>query len=255
MIDAIQISAGALRAQQQQLDVISNNLANIQTPGFKRARVAFSALNAAPVERGEQSERQDQVGHGAALHWLQMVNEQGALRGTDRELDLAIDGAGFLELQDASGRIRYTRVGQLVVDGDGFLATREGLRLTPEVAIPPDAERIEIRDSGELIAHYADRLEAEPVASLGLVNFASPEQLQPAEHNTYAATEAAGAAVYGLPGDMGFGKLMQGALEQSNVDLANEMSSLLLAQRAYQLNARVLQASDQILETISNLRR
>jgi flagellar basal-body rod protein FlgG len=255
VIDAIQISAGALRAQQQQLDVISNNLANVQTPGFKRARVAFSALSAAPVEAGAERADAEHVGHGAALHWLQMVNEQGPLRGTDRQFDLAVDGPGFFELEDSSGRIRYTRVGQFMVDADGFLATREGSRLTPEIAIPRDAERIELQASGELFAYFADRLEPESIGSLGLVNFASPERLQPADHNTYTANEAAGAASYGLPGDAGFGQLVQGALEQSNVDLAEEMSNLVLAQRAYQLNARVLQASDQILETISNLRR
>lgn len=255
MIDAIQISAGALRAQQQQLDVISNNLANLQTPGFKRARADFAAMHAAPVEANEQVQRQEEVGYGAQVSWMQMVNEQGALRGTQRELDIAIDGAGFFELQDANGRQRFTRVGQLIIDTDGFLATREGLRLSPEIAVPADAERIELRAAGELIAHFSDRLEPESIGTLGLVNFVAPEQLQPAEHNTYAATAASGAATYGLPGEMGFGQLVQGSLEQSNVDLANEMSNLLLAQRAYQLNARVLQASDQILETVSNLRR
>jgi flagellar basal-body rod protein FlgG len=257
MIDAISVSTSALRAQQQQIDVISNNLANMQTPGFKRARVNFSALASqgpmsnTPVERATQTES----GQGTEMQAVNMVSEQGAMRQTGSELDLAIDGRGFFEVKDANGQLMYTRAGQFKVDEEGYLANLSGMRLAQEITIPEDVKSIEIRPNGEVVAAYSDRLETEVLDKIQLVNFISPDNLLSVNGNAYMQTQRSGNPVTGFAGEQGFGTLQQGVLEQSNVNLIEEMSNLVMAQRAYQLNARVLQASDQVLETINNLRR
>lgn len=255
MIDAIQVSTSALRAQQQQIDLISNNLANMQTPAFKRARVAFAALSGAPPVAGDELARAAEPGRGSEMQWLSMVAEQGAIRATGRPLDVAIDGQGFFEVRTADQQLAYTRAGQLRIDADGFLATMDGARLSADIAVPPEANDIEIRPNGEVIVGFTDRVEREVVGQLLLSSFPAAEQMRASPGNTWIQTAASGEPVTGVPGEAGLGALTAGALEQSNVNVIEEMSNLVMAQRAYQLNARILQASDQILETINNLRR
>jgi flagellar basal-body rod protein FlgG len=257
MIDAISVSTSALRAQQQQIDVISNNLANMQTPGFKRGRVNFSALaSQGPSDQGNPiNASKVDSGHGTEMQAVNMVSEQGAMRQSGGELDLGIDGRGFFEVKSATGQMMYTRAGQFQVDEEGYLATVNGLRLAQDVVIPEDAKSIEIRPNGEVVISFSDRLESEVIDKIQLVNFASPDNLLSVSGNAYMQTATSGEPITGFAGEQGFGSLQQGVLEQSNVNLIEEMSNLVMAQRAYQLNARVLQASDQVLETINNLRR
>ena len=249
MIDALYISASGLRSEQKQIDVISNNVANMQTPAFKRTRLHFVDVATAAVAGSEGQ------GIGTRIVSTTTQFDPGELRMTRNRLDLAIDGPGFFELQAADGSLVYTRDGQFRLDADGYLVSVQGLRLSQGFASPRDASDVRIDANGEVSVLFAGETERTVLGSIELTAFAAPEVLQSVGDNSFAATDEAGAASYGGPGETGFGQLRQGYVEMANVEMIDEMSALVLAQRAYQLNARVLQASDQILETINNLRR
>lgn len=254
MIDALYISATGLRSQQEQIDVISNNVANMQTPGFKKSRVSFAEItNAVPFIQPAHPGLER--GGGTRILSTSSVFSEGELRLTQNATDLAIDGTGFFELETTDGEKVYTRAGQFRVDTDGYLASVGGLRLAQGVQIPADAQDIRISLTGEVSARLGDDSERTVIGDIELATFSAPDALQAIGDNNFAPTAESGAASFGKPGDPGFGKLHQGYLEMANVDLIDEMTALVMAQRAYQLNARVLQASDQILETINNLRR
>lgn len=253
MIDALYISATGLRSQQEQIDVISNNVANMQTPGFKRSRVSFAEIATLAVADRESAT----IGHGGGSRVLgtMALFSEGDLRPTGHPFDLAIDGQGFFELEDALGNRLYTRAGQFRLDKDGYLVASNGMRLAQGLQVPPDALDVLIGSDGELSARLGGDTERTIIGRIELVGFAAPDALVAAGENVFAATEEAGLPSIGQPGEPGFGALRQGYLEMANVDLVDEMTNLVMAQRAYQLNARVLQASDQLLETINNLRR
>lgn len=255
MIDALYISSSGLRSQQEQIDVISNNVANMQTPGFKRGRVNFAEVAAMAVPG--QSTPSAAVAHGGGSRVLSTSLEfgAGALQPTRSPLDLAIDGLGFFELEDASGNRFYTRAGQFRLDEQGYMAAVNGMRLSAGVQIPSDASDLRVSTHGEVSAVLPDSGERVVLGSIDLVSFVSMEGLESLGDNIFRATPAAGVPMSAIAGEDGIGKLQQGYLEMANVDMIDEMTGLVLAQRAYQLNARVLQASDQILETINNLRR
>jgi flagellar basal-body rod protein FlgG len=256
MIDAIYIANTALRAQQQHLDVIANNVANVQTPGFKRSRVAFAELaNIQTATDAAQQATKAVHGAGIEVSSLAPVFTDGDLRPSSNPLDIAIRGQGLFEVVGKDGAPAYTRAGELRLDRDGFLATASGLRLADQIQVPPDATDVRIGADGAVTARLAGTGETLALGQLELTRFAAPEALRDAGDNTYAATEAAGDVSRGRPGEAGIGIVLAGFVEVSNVDMVEEMTGLVLAQRAYQLNARVLQVSDQILETINNLRR
>jgi flagellar basal-body rod protein FlgG len=254
MIDALYISASGLRSQQEQIDVISNNVANMQTPGFKRNRVSFAEITGALTEAQAAGSSQFNGGGTRVMSNLPIFSE-GELRPTNNATDLAIQGDGFFELQNDAGEKVYTRDGQFRIDGEGYLTSVNGQRLAQGIQIPPDATDVLIATNGEITAKLGGDTERTQIGSIELATFPSSDSLQAIGSNTFAPTDASGAASFGKPGDSGYGKLLQGSVEMANVDLVDEMSNLVMAQRAYQLNARVLQAADQILETINNLRR
>lgn len=254
MIDALYISATGLRSQQAQIDVISNNVANMQTPGFKKSRVNFAEIAGTTTESSGAAQGQSK-GAGTRVMSTLPIFSEGELRLTQNPTDLAIDGNGFFELENAVGEKVYTRSGQLRINDEGNLTTVNGLRLGQSIQIPPDAKALLISPTGEVTALLGSDTTRTQIGSIELATFASPDALQSIGDNAFAPTEGSGAASLGKPGDAGFGKLQQGSLEMANVNLIDEMTNLMLAQRAYQMNARVLQASDQILETINNLRR
>lgn len=254
MIDALYISASGLRSQQEQIDVISNNVANMQTPGFKRSRVDFAEVAALSPGTGDNVQAAAHGGGTQVLRTSTLFGE-GELRPTGHPLDLAVEGLGFFELEDANGTRFYTRAGQFRVDPEGYLVAVNGMRLAQGLQIPPDALDVRIASNGEISARLGSDSERTILGEIELATFVAPDALVSAGENVFAATEQAGVATFGKPSDPGFGALRQGYLEMANVDLVDEMTSLVMAQRAYQLNARVLQASDQLLETINNLRR
>lgn len=253
MIDALYISASGLRSEQKQIDVISNNVANMQTPGFKSSRVNFVEV-ATAARTPEGGSAPSTEGQGARVLSTSTLFTQGELRLTRNPLDLAIDGAGFFELEGENGNVVYSRDGQFRLDADGFL-TVHGLRLAHGFTIPRDATDLRVAQNGDVSVQFAGEAERIVLGTIELTSFSAPDALTSIGDNHFSATDAAGAPAYGRPGEAGFGQLQQGYIEMANVEMIDEMSALVLAQRAYQLNARVLQASDQILETINNLRR
>ena len=255
MIDALYIAASGLQGEQSQIDTISNNLANMQTPGFKSSRVSFAnvaTVTPAQVQEGIVDDRTDA---GVDIAATRPEFTEGALKQTGNPLDIAIDGPGFLEVETAAGDHVFTRAGQLHVDQDGYLETVDGSRLADNIQIPPDAKNISIDTTGRITATLGSDTAPTTLGQIQLSVFASPEALQIVGNNAYVPTEQSGDPSEGKPGDAGFGTVLQATLEQSNVDMVQEMTNLVLAQRAYQLNARVLQAADQILDTINNLRQ
>lgn len=256
MIDALYISASGLRSEQKQIDVISNNVANMHTPGFKRSRVNFVDVATAGVaaDLGGTSPL-DASGNGTRIESTLPIFTAGSLRPTQNPLDLAIEGAGFFEFEAENGEMVYSRAGQFRVDAEGYLVNVQGLRLSQPLQIPADASNVRIAPNGEVTAVLAGDTERSVLGNIELTVFPAEDALLSIGDNRYRATDAAGAPNAGRPGDTGFGVVQQGYVELANVEMVEEMTSLVLAQRAYQLNARVLQASDQILETINNLRR
>lgn len=259
MIDALYISASGLRSEQKQIDVISNNVANMQTPGFKRSRVNFAdvASAAAPsqVQDGQPVVPADVRVAGTRVVSTIAQFDKGEVRATGNPLDMAIDGAGLFELEREDGSLVYTRDGQFRVDAEGFLRSMHGLRLSGAPQIPLEASDVQVSPVGEISVLMPGDAERTVLGHIELAMFAAADGLVAVGDNQFAPSEQAGAASYVVAGESSSGKLQSGHVELANVDMIEEMSSLVLAQRAYQLNARVLQAADQVMETINNLRR
>lgn len=255
MIDALNIATSGLQAVQSQIDTLSNNLSNMQTPGFKAKRVSFGDIAVMTPSQVQAGLTPTEAGAGTEVLSTDAVFSQGQMQQTGNTWDIAIQGEGFLEVVDASGNHLYTRDGQLHVDTDGYLATADGSRLAQQIQIPPDATHIQINQNGQIYAQVGSSSSQTLLGTLELSAFPSPEGLQSVGSNNYVPTQASGDPSVGKPNDSGMGAILQGSLESSNVDMVSEMATLVIAQRAYQLNARVLQASDQILDTINNLRQ
>jgi len=255
MIDALYISSTGLRSQQEQIDVISNNVANMQTPGFKRGRVNFAEVASISIPSENGGTPGTQHGGGSRVLSTSTLFNAGGIQATRNPLDMAIDGNGFFELEDISGNRFYSRAGQFRLDGEGYITSVNGMRLAQGLQIPADATDIRITPGGELSAVLSGETERSVLGTLDLVTFLATEGLESAGNNVFKATTLSGEPVSMAAGEAGVGKIQQGYLEMANVDMIDEMTGLVLAQRAYQLNARVLQASDQLLETINNLRR
>jgi flagellar basal-body rod protein FlgG len=259
MIDALYIAASGLRSEQKQIDVISNNVANMQTPGFKRSRVNFAdvagtALPAA-IATDTPARAAEPMPGGTRISSTVAEFDAGELKPSGNPLDLAINGAGLFELELDNGTMAYTRDGQFRLDGEGTLRTMQGARLANAPQIPLEATEVRVSSAGEISVLMPGDTERTVLGSVELAVFGAADALQSVGDNRYTATLAAGAPTYAVPGEAGSGKLQQGYVEMANVQMIEEMSSLVMAQRAYQLNARVLQAADQVLETINNLRR
>lgn len=255
MIDALYTATAGLKSQQTQIDTLSNNVSNMQTPGFKSQRVAFgdvAVISPGQVQAGLTPERS---GAGSEIIATRALFSQGQMIQTNNTWDIGIQGDGFLEVVDGNGNHLYTRDGQLHVDSEGYLVTAAGNRLAQEIQIPPDATNVQISQGGQISATVGTDTQATVLGSLQLATFPSAVGLQSVGGNNYAATQASGDPSIVRPNENGAGTILQGSLEGSNVDMISEMATLVVAQRAYQLNARVLQASDQILDTINNLRQ
>jgi flagellar basal-body rod protein FlgG len=255
MIDALYIATAGLKSQQTQIDTLSNNISNMQTPGFKSKRVAFGDVAVISPEQVQAGLAPQSAGAGSEILSTSSIFSQGTMKQTNNVWDVGIQGDGFLEVVDGGGNHLYTRDGQLHVDSEGYLATTGGNRLAQNIQIPPDATHIQIDQSGQIYATVGANPTQTLLGTFELSTFPSPEGLQSVGGNNYAPTQASGDPSVGKPKENGIGTIMQGSLEGSNVDMVSEMSTLVIAQRAYQLNARVLQASDQILDTINNLRQ
>lgn len=255
MIDALYIATSGMQSTQSQIDTLSNNLSNMQTPGFKAQRTSFGDIAVITPAQVQAGLTPSEAGAGTEVVSTSSVFSQGQMQQTGNTWDLGIQGGGFFEVVDANGNNLYTRDGQLHVDSEGYLADANGNRLSQGIQIPPDVTNVQVNQSGQIYGQVGGSTSQTLLGTLQLSTFPSPEGLQSVGTNDYVPTQASGDPSVGKPNENGVGAILQGSLESSNVDLVSEMATLVIAQRAYQLNARVLQASDQILDTINNLRQ
>lgn len=258
MIESLYIAESGMSSQQKLIDVISNNIANSSTPGFKRTQLNFVDLvyQSGNVSNGAAvTDTTANAGAGVSIASQSKDFSVGDFQATENPFDLAIQGPGFLEVQTADGGLAYTRAGRLRLDEDGFLVTTQGHRLSANIQVPPDSQRFLVSPEGEVSVQLNPEESPIVLGNLELVRFNNDSAIQTIGRNLYAPSPESGNAVYGRPGELGLGQVVQGVTEVSNVSMTEEMVNLMLAQRGYQLNARIIQISDQILDTVNNLRR
>ncbi len=260
MNDAMYIAATGMHMQQKSVDTIANNLANVNTPGYKKGKVSFedlvyrgmvpgAAVTDGRVNPGLMS------GTGVAIGSISKLFTQGDLKKTDLPMDLAIQGDGFFEVTSPDGSIAYTRGGSMVVDKDGYLATADGYVFKPAIHIGNDAKAITVEHDGRVMVRAGDAAVSSEVGRIEMTRFADPTGLVGLGGNLYRPSELSGDAIYGRPGEDGIGTIAQGFVESSNVKLIEEMVDLMAAQRAYESNVKVIQASDEMLAMSNNLRK
>lgn len=256
---ALSIAATGMAAQQLNVEVIANNIANINTTGFKRSRAEFTDLlyqmeriHGVPNRGGEGSIPEGaQLGLGARLAAIRSLNIQGPLSNTGNKLDIAINGAGWFQVTGANGETLYTRAGAFNTNATGQIVTADGYTLDPAITVPSGTTDIHINQTGQVFAHTLGQADMTEVGQISLANFANAAGLNALGGNLYQPTEASGPAVTGLPGDLSFGTVAQGYLEGSNVDPVKEITDLISAQRAYEMNSKVIQAADDMAGVVS----
>ncbi len=260
MIRALYTSATGMKTQQTNVDVISNNLSNVNTTGFKKQRPSFQDLiyhesrhPGTPNAQGEEIPVGTEVGHGTRISSTQKLFTQGSMEETGNPLDLVIEGDGFFQITRPDGTTGYTRDGSFKLDSEGRVVTDDGHPLQPDITIPEEAEEISVTSDGTVSYHVEGTVEE--VGEIELVNFINPAGLSSEGRNMYTETEASGPPVPGRPGQEGLGTIEQGFLEMSNVEIVDEMVNMITAQRAYETNSRSIHASDEMMETANQLRR
>lgn len=262
MNPAMWISKTGVQAQDAKLQTIANNLANVNTVGFKRDRAVFEDLFY-QVEQQPGAQRADntlspsgvQLGNGTHLVGTQKVFTNGSIQTTSQPLDVAISGNGFLQVRRPDGEPAYTRAGQLQVDANGTLVNASGLPLVPQITVPANATAITIGENGMVSATVPGSTTPSELGQLTLTSFVNPTGLLALGENLFQETAASGQATEGNPGDGSFGKLRQGALEGSNVQVVEEMVDMIAAQRTYEMNTKVLSAADNMLQYLAQAAR
>lgn len=263
MIAALYTSATGMNAQSTALDNTSNNLANVNTNGFKKGEAAFQDLvyvNAQPpggqVAQGIQNPTGLQLGSGVRVTGITKIFTQGSLVNTQNPFDVAVEGEGFFQVTMPNGELRYTRDGALRVNAQGNLVTSDGFLINPQVTIPPTALNVTIGADGTVSATQAGATNATTVlGQLTLARFQNPAGLSAEGRNLLAETASSGAPILATPGQNGVGLLQQGFLERSNVDVVTELVGLILAQRAYEFNTRAVRTADNMLAATTELIR
>jgi flagellar basal-body rod protein FlgG len=260
MIRSLWISKTGLDAQQTNVDVIANNLANVSTNGFKRSRAVFEDLLYQTLRQpGSQSSQQTQVptglqvGTGVRPVATERVHTQGNLQQTGNALDVAINGQGFLQVLLPDGTTAYTRDGSLHVDAQGQVVTSNGYALQPAITIPANAIKIDIGADGTVSVTQPGQANAANIGAIQLANFVNPAGLQSVGQNFYLESAASGTPQTGTPGANGLGLLSQGYVETSNVNVVEELVSMIQAQRAYEINSKAIQTSDQMLQRLTQI--
>jgi flagellar basal-body rod protein FlgG len=258
MNPALWISKTGVQAQDAKLQAIANNLANVNTVGFKRDRVVFEDLfytveqqPGAQLDNNRNAVGGVQLGNGTRMVGTQKIFTTGSLQTTNQSLDVAIVGTGFLKVELASGESAYTRAGQLAVNADGRLVNAQGLPLQPQITVPANATAITIGENGVVSATVPGTTARSELGQITLTTFLNPTGLQALGDNLYQQTTASGNGVDGNPGEDGRGKLKQGALEGSNVQVVEEMVDMIAAQRTYEMNTKVLSAADGMLQNLA----
>jgi flagellar basal-body rod protein FlgG len=260
MINSLWISKTGMEAQQTQLDVISNNLANVSTNGFKRASAVFEDLMYQNLRQaGSNSSEQSQlptglqIGLGVRTVATRRSFSQGALQQSGNKLDVAVQGNGFFQVTIPDGTTNYTRDGSFQVDSQGRLVTATGLPIANGVSVPANATSIAIAGDGTVTAQIPGSTSPQSIGTIALASFINPAGLDPKGQNMYAETPASGQPNSGTPGANGLGSLMQGYVETSNVNVVQELVTMIQTQRAYEMNSKAIQTSDQMLQKLGQL--
>jgi flagellar basal-body rod protein FlgG len=260
MIRSLYIAKTGLDAQQTQLDVISNNLANVSTSGFKQSRAVFQDMLYQTIhDPGAQSSQQTelpsgmQIGTGVKPVATTRIHTQGNLQQTGNALDLAIQGNGFFQVQMPDGTTAYTRDGSFQVNAQGQVVTASGFPVQPAITIPANATSITVSQDGLVSVTTPNTTASATVGTLQLANFINPPGLSSQGQNLYQETSASGNATVNAPGSNGIGTLNQGYVETSNVDVAEQLVNMIQTQRAYELNSKSITTSDQMLQALTQL--
>ena len=261
-MNALQIAATGMSAQQMKVEVVSNNLANMSTTGYNARRADFADLMYSQVQRPGAISAQDgtmlptgvQLGLGVRAASVSVILAQGTLSQTGGDLDLAIEGRGYIEVTLPSGQSAYTRDGSLKRTADGLIVTSDGYEVAPGITIPSDARSLSINSNGEVYAYFSDQIEPSLLGQFTLATFTNEKGLEAMGSNLFLETPASGGASVGTPGVDGFGLLRQGYLEESTVDSIREVTELIKAQRGYELNAKVITAVDQMMSTTTQVK-
>ena len=264
MFRALRTAALGMSAQQMTVDNIANNLANVNTTGFKRSTIAFQDLfyqTIATSKRGSAVNNMTsdspelQIGHGARPVATIRNFMQGSIEETGNPLDMAINGVGFFQIIRPDGNIAYSRDGNFSLDSTGMLTNSSGLPLADQIEIPPDAIAVQITQDGIVSAQLQGETSPVDLGQIELAKFVNPTGLRAIGDNLYEATESSGDPFLGIPGLDGFGTVQQGFLEQANVDIVNEMVNLIVAQRAYETNSKMVQTAEDMMRMTNSIKR
>jgi flagellar basal-body rod protein FlgG len=260
MLRAMRTAASGMSAQQLYLDTVAHNLANVNTTGFKKARVDFEdllyqTLQPATAAGGQAGQTVPlQVGHGSRPVDTEKIYAQGDSETTGNTLDLLIQGDGFFQVQQADGTTAYTRDGSFKLDADGRMVTAQGYVLQPEITLPSDARAVAITSDGRVLVQQATTGTQTEVGQILLARFANPAGMMASGSNLVDQSPASGDAQVGTPGELGLGSIVQGALERSNVQVVEEMVNLIVAQRAFELNSKAIKTAEDMMATAVNIR-
>ncbi len=256
------VASTGMMAEQRDVDVIANNLANVNTVGFKRSRINFEDLIYQTIRmpgvvttQGTEVPTGIQYGHGVKPVSVQKIFMQGDLKYTENPLDLAIEGDGFFQILLPTGETAYTRAGSFKLNSSGQVVTPDGYPLQPPITIPPDTVQITVEPDGTVSVIQAGSTTPTQVGSIQLVHFPNPSGLKSIGKNLFLETDASGAPITGTPGENGLGTIAQGFLEMSNVRVVEEMVNMIAAQRAYEASSKTIITSDQMLGTAVNIKR
>lgn len=260
MIRALWTASTGMVAQQLNMDVIANNLANVNTTGFKKSRADFQELlyqnirtAGSSAAAGNEVPTGIQVGLGSRTAAVQKVHTVGDLQQTGNDLDMAIEGAGFFQIALPTGETGYSRAGAFKKDGIGRLVTSDGYPLIPEIVVPENANKISIGEDGTVQAFLDGQQTGSEIGNVEVALFSNPAGLTSMGRNLYLETPASGAALSGIPGELGAGTLAQGFLEGSNVNIMEEMVNMIAGQRAYEVNSKAIKTADEMLQMTNNL--
>lgn len=263
MFQAAYVASTGMAAQQLNVEVISNNIANLNTTGYKRRIAEFQDLLYQNINRdsGVQSNAGGnlppaggQLGLGVKNTGIFVNTNQGVLVQTDNDLDLAIQGRGYFQVTDTDGNIFYTRAGRLGVNDQGIVVDPNGFQIEPAIALPQEFADLSINAQGEVLVTLDNQNQAQNLGRLVLVNFINETGLRPRGNNLFVETQSSGQPIQGNPGVTGYGTIQQGFIENSNVDAVLEITSLIVAQRGYELNSRVISSADEMLNAINQIR-
>ncbi|GBD57579.1 flagellar basal-body rod protein FlgG [Gluconobacter wancherniae] len=260
---ALDIAGTGMQAQQNNVETISNNIANMSTTGYKRSRAEFQDLiyqnmrrvGTASSDTGTIVPAGAQIGLGVKTAAIYRINEQGTLEQTSNTLDFAVQGRGYFQVQLPSGQLAYTRDGTFSMANDGSLVTADGYQISPTITIPNNAQSVSVDQSGQVSVTIAGQNTSQIVGQLQLAIFTNENGLAAMGQNLFTQTQASGDAMIGTPNTTGYGSTMQGYVENSNVNVVTEITDLITAQRAYEMNSKVITSADEMMQTLTNLGR